>query len=264
MRPKKSLGQNFLNSSKAISEIVSAGEVKKGDTVLEIGPGKGVLTRALMSQGAHVVAIEKDDQLIPYLNELFKEEIKQNLLTLIHADILDLVDKEKMSPNLTKLLGKGYKLIANIPYYITGEIIERFHTITNSPTQIVLLVQKEVGERIIAKNKKESILSIAVKVYGEPKIVSVVPRGAFHPVPNVDSVILSITNIKHFGDTTKEKLFFTILKLAFSQKRKRMLGNLKNIDPKVFEKISSILAKNNFDQNTRAEDIPVSIWKLMI
>jgi 16S rRNA (adenine1518-N6/adenine1519-N6)-dimethyltransferase len=100
MRPKKSLGQNFLNSSKAIREIVSSGEVKKGETILEIGPGKGVLTRALMNEGAHVVAIEKDDQLIIYLNELFKEEIKLKKLTLIHADVLDLVDKEKMSPNL--------------------------------------------------------------------------------------------------------------------------------------------------------------------
>jgi len=279
-KAKKSLGQNFLKSDKAIREIVSAGDLKSGDTVLEIGPGKGVLTKELLATGAKVIAIEKDDRLIIHLNQEFSNEIAKGKFVIIHADILDMVYKDDenivMSTNLAKLLGSkpadrgGYKLIANIPYYITGEIIERFHTVANNPSLMVLLVQKEVAERILAKpvknneSGKESILSIAVKIYGDPKIVSIVPRGAFSPAPNVDSAIICINNIKHFGKSSEEKQFFDILHAGFAHKRKLLLSNIKTLPAGLQNKIKSTVEKNNIINTVRAEDLPVAIWKQMI
>lgn len=270
MQAKKSLGQNFLTSMKAVNEIVSAGAVVKGDIVLEIGPGEGVLTEKLLATGATVIAVEKDDRLIIPLNQRFSKEIKAKKLILIHGDILDLVEKDSISPNLDKLLGKrvsgkgSYKLIANIPYYITGEIIERFHTVPNSPNLMVLLVQKEVAERILARDGKESILSVAVKMYGTPKLVSIVPRGAFRPAPNVDSAVLSITNITHFGNPKEEKTFFDILHASFAHKRKLMLSNIKILPKDLQEKITLVINKNNISQNVRSEDISIDIWKKMV
>ncbi len=264
VKAKKSLGQNFLRSDKAIREIVEAGRVGKSDTVLEIGPGEGVLTRALLDKGARVIAIEKDDRLIIELNNTFKDEISQKSLILIHGDVLDLVGKDAMSANLAKLLGKSYKLIANIPYYITGEIIERFHTVPNNPVLMVLLVQKEVAERIIARDGKESILSIAVKMYGTPQIVSIVPRGAFVPAPNVDSAILCIKDIQHFGSVLKEKEFFDILHASFAHKRKLMLSNIKSLPTDLQDRVKKVFTTNNLDINTRAEDIHIGIWKKVV
>jgi 16S rRNA (adenine1518-N6/adenine1519-N6)-dimethyltransferase len=189
-------------------------------------------------------------------------------------------DKIVMLPSLSKLLGKnpaentsgvgGYKLIANIPYYITGEIIERFHTVPNNPSLMVLLVQKEVAERILAKPVKnnepgkESILSIAVKMYGDPKIVSIVPRGAFNPSPNVDSAVLTIQNIKHFGTQEIEKQFFEILHSAFAHKRKLLLSNIKSLPKTLQDKIRQTIEGNRLLNTVRAEDIPVVIWKQML
>lgn len=163
MKAKKSLGQNFLNSPSAVRSIITAGQVGKTDVVLEIGPGKGVLTKELLKTGAKVVAIEKDDRLIIFLSELFASEIDSGQFVLIHADILDLVSMDSMSQHLSEILGLKYKIIANIPYYITGEIIKRFHTTPKNPILMVLLVQKEVADRIIANDGKESVLSISVK-----------------------------------------------------------------------------------------------------
>lgn len=274
MQAKKSLGQNFLRSDKAIREIIGAGELVNTDIVLEIGPGEGVLTEKLLASGAKVIAIEKDDRLVIPLSTRFQDQIKSGQFVLIHGDILDFVYKNgdfiEMSPDLAKLLGKSYKLIANIPYYITGEIIERFHTVKNCPILMVLLVQKEVAERITAKPVKngefgkESILSIAVKIYGEPKMVSIVPRGAFHPAPNVDSAVLCIKNIKHFGTQKKEKEFFDLLHAAFAHKRKLMLSNIKILPDTVQKKVENVFDKNKINYTARAEDLAIAIWKEMI
>lgn len=261
---------------KAVNEIVSAGGVVKSDVVLEIGPGEGVLTEKLLDTGATVIAIEKDDRLIIPLNERFSREIKAKKLILIHGDVLDLVQKDSISPNLAQLLaendknGAGYKLIANIPYYITGEIIERFHTVPNSPNTLVLLVQKEVAERITAKSVKnnepgkESILSIAVKMYGIPKLVSIVPRGAFRPAPNVDSAVLSITGVKHFGSPKVEKEFFDILHAAFAHKRKLLLSNIKILPANLQNKVIKVINDFGLQNNVRSEDLPIAVWKKMV
>ena len=197
MQAKKSLGQHFLKSQKAIETMVKTSGAQTGDLVLEIGPGMGVLTEALLQAGASVVAVEKDDLLIPVLEEKFEKEIKSGQLKLIHDDILNF-DVSKV-PFGGSELPRGtldtYKLVANIPYYITGQIIRIFLEAENQPESMTLLVQKEVAERIVARDEKESLLSLSVKAYGTPKYVEKVPRGAFAPAPNVDSAIIHISNI---------------------------------------------------------------------
>ncbi len=263
MRLKKSLGQNFLTSTKIVEEIARAGNIKSGDTVLEIGPGMGILTKEILKSGARVIAIEKDDRLIVPLSEMFKKEIKKGLFILIHADVLDLVHLTGMSPAFAKVLGNKYKIIANIPYYITGEIIKRFTTVPNAPTSMVLLVQKEVANRIAAKDNKESILSVAVKMYGSPSIIRNIPRGAFAPSPNVDSAVILIDKIRHFGTPKEEKEFFEIIHAAFHHKRKILSSNIKDLPKNLKERSKKILEKYDL-LTARAEDVPISIWRKMI
>ena len=286
---KKSLGQNFLNSDGALSAIILAGKVKKGDTVLEIGPGKGALTRELLKTGAKVLAIEKDDRLIPVLEELFAKEIKKGQFTLIHGDVLE------FDPTEYKLEEGSYKLIANIPYYITGELIRKFLSELPQPELMVILVQKEVAERIVSKDSKESILSISVKVYGEPKYIQTVKAGSFFPPPKVDSAILLIDKIskKNFEGSVKaqvfgklgrsdddgqrkfsagnfrvpknlrrdeptslspEQKFFQILRAGFAHKRKTLSSNIKTYISK--EKLASL----GINEKERAERLSLSQW----
>lgn len=251
MQAKKSLGQNFLKSQKAINTIVSFSGSGKGDYVLEIGPGMGVLTSKLLQTGASVVAVEKDDLLIPILSEKFKNEIDSGKLKIIHADILDL--------KISEIIPENYKLVANIPYYITGLIIRMFLEAARQPHSITLLVQKEVAERIVAKDGKESLLSLSVKTFGEPKYVEKVPRGAFAPSPNVDSAIIHIANIskKRFDGIT-EKDFFNLIHAGFAHKRKQLLPNLSSLYQK--EKIMKVFDELNLNQKCRAEDLPLDIW----
>ncbi|HBH71823.1 MAG: Dimethyladenosine transferase [Parcubacteria group bacterium GW2011_GWC1_42_11] len=250
---KKSLGQNFLNSKTVAKEIVRAGELSSVDTVLEIGPGKGFLTSELLASGAHVIAVEKDDRMIPLLSEKFADEIKNGKLTLLHGDILEKIEDGKIA------LPLRYKLVANIPYYLTGQIIRMFLEAELKPERMILMVQKEVATRIVARDKKESILSIAVKVYGSPHIIKKVPARYFTPAPKVDSAILSIENIsaKSFQGPVSEKLFFDVVRAGFAHKRKVLAGNLKDL---FGEKIISILEEVCVPTNARAEDLSLKNW----
>jgi len=247
MYAKKSLGQHFLTSQGALAKIIEAGNLKKIDVVLEIGPGKGVLTEKLLEQVKKVIAIEKDNALFELLKEKFKKEIKNKKLELLNADILDYEPRGE------------YKLIANIPYNITGAILEKFLSAEHQPELAVLLVQKEVAERIVAKNDKESILSISVKVYGEPKYIQTVKAGSFSPAPKVDSAIIAIENIsKDFFRDFSEKDFFTALRAGFKSKRKKLSSNLSKIYPK--EHVKETFQEIGLDDNLRAEDLSVSGW----
>lgn len=242
-RPKKRFGQNFLTSSNVVKKIITAGNIKPGELIIEIGPGKGILTKALIDKKAKVIAIEKDNDLIPILEEKFKEEIKTGLLTLVNEDVRDFLRK--------KTLTKKYKLIANIPYYLTGEIIKSFLENNYQPSQIVLLIQKEVGQRIVST--QESILSLSVKVYGQPKLISKVSKSNFKPQPKVDSVIISIENINqnNFKELSREK-FFNLIKQAFSAKRKKITNNLS---------VSlETLTNCHISPDSRAEEINLNQW----
>lgn len=254
LKAKKSLGQNFLTSIPARIKIVEAGHLKPNDTVLEIGPGRGFLTEELLSTGTKIIAVEKDNSLTSFLKGKFSNEIKSEQLTLINEDIL------KFEISSCKLLAASYKLIANIPYNITGAILEKYLSQKNQPTQMVVLVQKEVAERVVARDKKESILSLAVKAYGNPKIVSRVKRGSFNPIPNVDSAVLSIENIsrKNFINDRHEKMFFKLIKSGFAHKRKFLISNIREAFPSV--NFTLLFKEQNLSEKVRAEDVSLVNW----
>ena len=249
------LGQHFLKAKWAARSLAYAAGIAHGDTVLEIGPGKGALTRELLAlateSGAQVVAIEKDEALVLHLNELFRDEIGSGLLTVHNADIRD------VTPETLGLVSGRFVVAANIPYYITGEIIRQFLTAEKQPRAMALLVQKEVAQRIIAK--KESLLSLSVKAYGTPKIVIKVPRGNFSPPPNVDSTILLIGNIsrKFFSDISEE-LFFKVLHAGFKSKRKFLLSNLAGTFGK--ENVTRAFQECDINMKARAEDVSLETW----
>lgn len=246
MYAKKSLGQNFLTSIPARIAIVEAGEVTPADHIFEIGPGRGFLTKALLETGAHVTALEKDRDLIPTLSSMFKE---YSNFSLIEGDALT-YEPEK----------GNYKLIANIPYYITGAILERYLSHTNQPSMMVVLVQKEVAERICAKGGKESILSLSVKAFGEPKLVYRVSKGSFNPAPTVDSAVLQVKHISrnNFKNQYHEQLFFKAVKMGFAHKRKLLLSNLKEHFPS--QNLPLLFEELSFPPSVRAEDLPLSSW----
>lgn len=254
-KAKKSLGQNFLRSAGALNVIIKSGELKKGECVLEIGPGKGALTEKLLQSGAIVVAVEKDIELCIYLVEKFKTEIKNKQLHIIQGDILEI-------PIEDIIKNKSYKVIANIPYYITGALIRLLLENDKKPSLLVLLIQKEVAERIVTRNSKESILSLSVKYFGTPKYIEKVPRKSFTPIPNVDSAILKITVNDRVPSKEDTEKFFKILHKGFGQKRKVLRKNLEELFGK--EKIDTLWTTHILDKNIRAEDVPLQIWKLLI
>jgi len=250
---KKSLGQNFLHAPNIISAMVHASDITKDSLVLEVGPGKGALTSKLLETGAKVIAIEKDDRAIPILNEKFANEVKNGQLTIIHGDILEYNENSL----------KEYTLIANIPYYITGEFIRKFSESSNPPKKMVIMVQKEVAKRIV--DEKESILSISVKAYGNPKYICTVSRKFFRPIPNVDSAVISIENIsKNLFIESKidEKYFFEILKTGFAHKRKVVIKNLQEKIDK--NSLFSLWEKENWSKDLRAENITLEMWKKIV
>lgn len=253
LQAKKSLGQHFLNSKHVLEQIIGCAKIEKGEQIIEIGPGTGTLTEALLLAGANVIAIEKDDRAINLLNEKFSAEISTKQLQIVHGDIL-----ENTPEDLPK---NTFKVIANIPYYITGAILEKFLEVGPRPQKMVLLVQKEVAERIVARDGKESVLSISVKAFGKPHLVAKVPRGAFTPAPTVDSAILAIENIsdeKFAKGGIEIKRFFEIVKAGFAHKRKFVIRNLEDlIDKEALENKWSAIDLNS---KTRAEDITVEQW----
>jgi len=256
---KKSLGQHFLNAPDVLRKMVESGNVSSEELVLEIGPGKGVLTQELLARGASVIAVEKDDRMIPFLAERFAKEIAEGKLVVIHGDVLNSAEWD----HLTK--GKKYKLIANIPYYITGAIFRLFFEHAHQPSTIVLLVQKEVAEQIIARDRKEGILSNSVKVYGDVRSGGVVKRGSFTPPPKVDSAIIIIENIskKNF-DVISEQEFFTLLRAGFRSKRKILLNNISEYTMKPKEDIAKIFSRAGIDHKARAETLSIMQWKELV
>ncbi len=242
MFAKKSLGQNFLMHARIAERIALTAGLTKETIVFEIGPGTGMLTRELLTLAKRVIALEADYELFERLQTDFAEEIAEGRLELLSGDIRTFdVDT----------LPKGYALVANIPYYLTGEIFRMFLEAENQPSAMTLLVQKEVAERI-ARSPKESILSLSVKAYGTPTLEFTVPRGAFNPAPKVDSAVLAIRGIsrKNFATKAEEEKFFTLLHAGFAHKRKFVRKNL----------LEAGLSGGNIPEKARAEDLPLSVW----
>lgn len=245
-RAKKSLGQNFLKSENALRKIIEAGEIKSDDIILEIGPGKGALTSRLLEKAGKVIAVEKDDELLYFLQEKFAEHIRAGTLVLIRGDILEFSISDFQSPK--------YKIIANIPYNITGAILKKFLTAEHQPELMVLMVQHEVATRILARDNKESILSVSVKAYGEPKMIMKVDKRYFSPAPQVNSAVIKIDRISRSifeENKVDEEKFWQIVKKAFAHKRKKLSGNLKGA-------IEGASLAPFADK--RAEDLALSDW----
>jgi 16S rRNA (adenine1518-N6/adenine1519-N6)-dimethyltransferase len=247
-------GQHCLTARWAAVSLARAANIAAGETVLEIGPGKGMLTRELLATGGNIVAIEKDESLVEKLHETFSRELADGSLKIISSDIRDI------TPEKLNLKSDEYVLAANIPYYITGEIIRQFLTASAQPRAMALLVQKEVAQRITSK--KESILSLSVKAYGTPKIVEKVSRKCFSPAPSVDSAILLIDGISRdfFADLDEER-FFAVVHAGFASKRKFVANNL----AVKYGKDSAVkaLAAAGIDEKERAENIPLEKWGIL-
>ncbi len=264
---KKSLGQNFLKSKKALNQMIDAAHISKDDFVIEIGPGKGALTRPLLETGAHVVAFELDKRMIDYLNNELSEYIKSGQLMLIHQDVLDInfieFFKKNNLFNINIEQGKNfpkYKLIANIPYYITNAILRKFLETTYQPTDMVVLVQKEVAERIVVRDGKQSLLSLSVAVYGDARYIAKVDKKYFSPSPKIHSAIIAIHNISDtkIGNQKRQKLFFEIIRAGFAHKRKKTIRNLEKIAHKSIW--TDIFTELEIDQNIRAERLCLGKW----
>ncbi len=265
---KKSLGQNFLKSNKALRTMCEASNLNNKDLILEIGPGKGALTTKLLEVAKKVIAIEKDSSLVKYLQEKFEKEINSNRLILVEGDILNFNLNDF---NSYKLLNRKYKIIANIPYNITGLIFKKFLSSEFQPQTMTLMLQKEVAKRILGitdiKNKKstqsgkESILSLSVKAYGVPSYIMKVEKRFFSPSPKVDSAIIAIKNISkdNFESKEEEKIFFDIIKAGFAHKRKLLKKNLESNDRKL-DKINEIFKKLGINSKTRAENVCLEDW----
>lgn len=264
-RPKKSLGQNFLKSDKALRDIRDAADPRGTDLILEIGPGLGALTETLLPFPAKIIAIEKDDTLSLILKEKFRDEIKAGKLEILNRDILE------FDPEILQIYEDGnisrYKIVANIPYNITGAIIRKFLECSYQPQMMVLLIQKEVAERICSrgdKTDKESLLSICVKAYGNPSYVATVKAGSFHPVPRVDSAVLQIDNISkdRFKNTEHEDLFFTLVKLGFAHPRKILISNLSESFDR--ETLVTFFAELHIPEKSRSEDLSIEHWSNLV
>lgn len=262
---KKSLGQHFLRSDKALNEIVGAIQIKSLP-IFEIGPGEGVLTEKLLKEGFSVTVIEIDKRSIELLETKFSKEIKSRQLKIVEKDCLEM-DYSRSN------MEESYILLGNIPYYITGAIFRHAFEQKVLPKQVIFLVQKEVAQRILARDKKESLLSVSIKIFTEHlddvQIVDIVKAGSFVPPPKVDSAIISIKNIqKTFSTHEKYEIFFQILKASFSHKRKYLLSNLKtdleeDLYKKYIEEIKNVISEKA-NEKVRSEDVSMETWKKII
>lgn len=243
------LGQHFLIHGWAARALAHAVAPRVGETILEIGPGKGMLTKELLALGP-VVAIEKDEALVETLRGAFADAIRSEQLRLVPGDVRDVTPE---SLGLTR-----YTVAANIPYYITGEIIRQFLTALTQPRAMAILIQKEVAQRIVSE--KGSILSISVRAYGAPKIVEKVPRKHFSPPPSVDSAILRVDSIsRDFFRDVDEAHFFDVVRAGFASKRKYLSSNLSTRFDKA--RVREALAQSGVAEKARAEDISLAQWK---
>src|SRR3989339_1355910 len=226
-RPSKGLGQNFLIDKKVLKKIIGAADLNKNDVVLEVGPGIGTLTQELAKNAKKVIAVEKDKIMIKILGETLKD---YKNIEIINGDILRILNFKFsiLNQNLISQFS-NYKVVSNIPYYLTSPLIRKFLESDNKPSEIILMVQKEVAQRICSKPPDMSLLAVSVQFYADVKIISYVSKNCFWPSPKVDSAIIKITpggpTSREAGGRTSPDLFFKIVKAGFSQPRKQLAGN---------------------------------------
>ena len=250
--PKKSLGQHWLKDPEILADIAEAAELTGDDVVLEIGPGLGTLTSRLLARANSVTAVEFDTDLARKLPGQFPGK----KLTVVNQDILQF--------DLNQL-PKNYKVVANVPYYITSKIVEKLMTAKNKPSIAVLLVQKEVAERIAAEAGNMSVLSVSVQIFAEAELDIEVPRRFFTPPPKVDSQVVVLRTRNSPLITSKDQRdFFRIVKAGFSAKRKKLRSSLSGglgIDKSVAEEL---LKNAGISPDARAEDLAIEDWKRLL
>ena len=282
LKPNFTYGQNFLIDDSVLQAIVKAADLFADDKVLEIGPGIGNLTRALCERAGFVLSIEKDPKFLPILKSIKKDFPKnfrfeiadalefdyQKTFLSRHTDGSGFTDNYgnehpqlSADPDKVRRSGSDYKVVANIPYYITGKIIQILITAKNKPSSIVLLTQKEVAQNIVAKPGDLSVLAISVQLYGEPQIVGIVPAKSFYPAPKVDSAILKIKLYrKSKYKIADEKKFFKIVKACFAGKRKQIHNTLVNnlrLDKKL---VAEILSSLKISPAARPQELSIEKW----
>lgn len=249
----KSLGQNFLIDGNIVRKIVDEGDITPEDYIIEIGPGMGTLTEELALRAKKVIAIEIDDTLLPILDETLG---KYDNVQVIHGDVLKIDIEKLIEENLS---GGPVKVVANLPYYVTTPIIAKLIEDNLNLESIIVMVQKEVAERMEAGpgGKEYGSLSVFVNFYSKPEIVVKVPKTVFMPQPKIDSAVIKLEIKKELPDVDKDK-FFKIVKAAFSKRRKTILNSLStygfNIEK---ETIKEALEKLNINVDTRAENLSV-------
>lgn len=246
--PKKSLGQHWLRDRLTLEHIADCAELTAKDTVLEIGPGLGTLTSELLRQAGEVISVEFDEDLARKLPGQFPGKN----LTVVHEDILQY--------DVTKLPA-GYKVAANVPYYITSKIVQHLMTSTNKPSIAVLLVQKEVAERLAAQPGDMSILAVSAQIHATITLGDVVPAELFTPPPKVDSqVVILRTREQSLITIDQEKQFFRVVKAGFSAKRKKLRSSLAGGLGVSKDQAIHYLQKANISPDVRAEDLSLGNW----
>jgi 16S rRNA (adenine1518-N6/adenine1519-N6)-dimethyltransferase len=256
-RPSKGLGQNFLIDKNILQKIIKPANLKKEDTVLEIGPGLGTLTQELAKNAGKVIAIEKDKTMCEILRKTLAE-FKN--VEIINADVLKLKNF-KLNSNL-KFQISNYKVVANLPYYITSPVIRMFLESENPPNEMVLMLQKEVAQRICEKPGNMSLLAVSVQFYAKPEIISYVSKNCFWPSPKVDSAVIKITPFKANSKfKIQNSKFFTIVKAGFLHPRKQLAPNLAKELKFGREAVEAWLAKNNISPTQRAETLSIQDWQ---
>jgi 16S rRNA (adenine1518-N6/adenine1519-N6)-dimethyltransferase len=257
-RPRKSLGQNFLVDRTVPPRIVAAAEVGPGDHIVEVGPGLGVLTEELAGrldpeQGGRLVAVELDRDLMPHLEERFADWPQ---VALVQGDVLDISPGELTG-------GRAYKLVANLPYYITSAVLRHFLESEDRPERLVVMVQREVAERIVASPPDMSLLAVSVQFYGRPKVMFRVPPGAFRPAPKVESAVVRV-DVYPPGEspvtTADEGAFFRVVRAGFSQKRKQLGNTLASALGVPKAEVAARLQSVGVDPQRRAETLSLGEW----
>ncbi|MCR2807189.1 16S rRNA (adenine(1518)-N(6)/adenine(1519)-N(6))-dimethyltransferase RsmA [Paenibacillus soyae] len=259
---KKSLGQNFLIDGNILSRIVDAAELGGGTGALEIGPGIGALTQRLAEKAGKVAAIEIDQRLIPILGDILAD--KPNV-TIVHGDVLKIDLKELFREQFTGC--EGVSVVANLPYYVTTPILMKLLEEKLPLRHIVVMIQKEVAERMAAKpgGKEYGSLSVAVQYYCEPKLVCTVPHTVFIPQPNVDSAVIKLSvRDKPAVDVPDEEHFFRVVQASFAQRRKTLMNNLTAfVGKERREELTALLARIGIDPGRRGETLSLDEFALL-
>jgi 16S rRNA (adenine1518-N6/adenine1519-N6)-dimethyltransferase len=265
LRPQKKWGQHFLTDQRILSSIADAADVQSTDTILEIGPGLGHLTRVLASRAARVVAVEIDAELARKLRAEFANTPN---ITIAHGNILDAPASEWLTYSGNEIAGAKrqasaipFKVVANLPYYITSAILRHILEAEHKPSVVVVMVQREVAQRIVARPPAMNLLAVSVQFFAQPKIIRTIAAGAFYPPPQVDSAVVRLEVLPQTRLTPAEtERFFEIVRAGFGERRKQLRNSLARRLKQTASSIERALANAGIDPTRRAETLNVDEW----